>query len=228
VLATVLIERVHQGVVVRVEFQHLDAEALAQLDVERGAELAPLAVQQQLGIAVPGEHVGAHGLAQLRAGEVVPDVGEAEAGRDAPVARRSGQQHRLRNAPVALRPCHGARPVSLGLDGGGVGVVADAVAHGVEQAAGDLDGVSGIAGCRGGEARYLVAVAVDEPGGREPLGFDGHAMSCRGLAVAFADVAGTDKHTTAGAGSGVVDSGCRLRMLRTRPNPPSRSIRKGP
>ena len=78
-----LVERVHQGVAGAVEVERLDAEPLAQLDVERRAQLVPAVVEEQLAVAVPGEHVGAHLGVQLLAGQVVAHVGEAEAGRDA-------------------------------------------------------------------------------------------------------------------------------------------------
>ena len=77
-----LVEGVHQGVVGAVEVERLGAEALAQLDVERRAQLEPPVPEQQLAVAVPGEQVGAHLGAELLAGQVVADVGEAEAGRD--------------------------------------------------------------------------------------------------------------------------------------------------
>ena len=50
----------HQRVVGAVEVERLGPEPLAQLDVERRAELEPAVAEQQLAVAVPGEQVGAH------------------------------------------------------------------------------------------------------------------------------------------------------------------------
>ena len=179
-----LVEGVHQGVVGAVEVERLGAESLAQLDVERRAELEPAVPEQQLAVAVPGEQVGAHLGAELLARQVVADVGEAEAGGDAAMPGRRRQQHGLRHAPVRRRGHDRAGAEGGAVVGDVVGVVAEPVAHGVEQPHRDLDGIGGAAGRLVGEGGHGAIVAVDEPCGGEPCRVDLHVQVLPLLGVA--------------------------------------------
>jgi hypothetical protein len=94
-----------------------------------GVAFTQLPVEQELGVAVEHEEIGAHLRGELRSRDVVPDVGVAHARRDADGARARRQQRRLGHAPAAAL---------LDADGRAVGVVegevlervvADAVAH---------------------------------------------------------------------------------------------------
>ena len=86
VAPVVLVERVEDGIGRPVELERLDAEARAEREVERRRRFDPLAVEQELGVAVEHEEIGAHLRGELGSGEVVLDVGEADTRRD-PAAR---------------------------------------------------------------------------------------------------------------------------------------------
>jgi hypothetical protein len=86
-----------------VELERLHAEPGAQGEIEGGGRLHPLSVEQELGIAVEYEKIRAHLLGELGRGEMVLDVGEADARRDAVGARAGGEQRRLGNAPARWR-----------------------------------------------------------------------------------------------------------------------------
>src|SRR4051812_8628526 len=98
----VLVEWMEDGVGAAVEFERLHAKTLAQAEVEGGRRLDPLAVDLELGVAVIDEKVGAHLCRELGRRQVVLDVGEADARRDAGSARRGGEQRRLRYAPAEV------------------------------------------------------------------------------------------------------------------------------
>src|SRR5262249_47498160 len=59
--------------------------------VEGRGRFHPFAVEVELAIGVPTEHVGFHVLVEARGGHVVLDVGKAEPARHAEHARRSGE-----------------------------------------------------------------------------------------------------------------------------------------
>ena len=77
------VERVVDRVLVAIEFQWLQLEFLAQLDVESGRGLAPLAVEQDRRVAVPVEDIGLHGLAQALGAQVVAHIGKTQSGMQA-------------------------------------------------------------------------------------------------------------------------------------------------
>src|SRR3989304_551723 len=68
--AIILVKRMEDRVRAAVEFERLDAKALAQLAVEHRRRLDPFPLQQQLGEARGDEHVRAPGPAAGRRGAV--------------------------------------------------------------------------------------------------------------------------------------------------------------
>ncbi len=70
------VERVVDRVLPTVEFQRQQPELVAQFNVERRGGFHPPAAEVDLGVAVPDEHVGAHGLPHPLGRQVVAYVGE--------------------------------------------------------------------------------------------------------------------------------------------------------
>src|SRR6185503_9349157 len=129
VAALVLVERVEDRVGAAIELERLDAKARAQREVEGGRGLHPFAVDAQVGVAVIDEQVAAHGLGQARRGEVVLDVGEADARLDARGARARGEQRGLAYAEAFAGLEHGRGAEHFGVGKVEERVVADLVAH---------------------------------------------------------------------------------------------------
>ena len=108
------VEGMHERIVGAVEVEDADPEALAQFDVEGGAQLEPPAVEQDLGVSVPHEDVSAHGGLEPLGGEVIPNVGEPESGGNALRSGGRAEQDALGHAPVRLAAGDVARPVLPG------------------------------------------------------------------------------------------------------------------
>ncbi len=126
-----LVERVVDRIGAAVELERQEAEAVAEFDVEGRRGLQPAAVEEDIGVAVPGEHVRLHGPAHALGRQMVAHVGKAETRRNADGAARGGEQRRLRDAPAVAGGEHAARAHAGGREGDAVRVVAKAVAHGV-------------------------------------------------------------------------------------------------
>ncbi len=75
-----LVKGVIDRIVAPVKRQRQQTELVAQLDVEGGGGLDPLAFQPDVGIAMPDEHIGLHGLAQALGAQVVAHIGIAQPG----------------------------------------------------------------------------------------------------------------------------------------------------
>src|SRR6185436_16753436 len=129
VAAVVLVERLEDRVGLAVPLERLDAEAAAQLEVERRRALHPLAVELELGEGGIIEKVAAHRLGELRAGEVVLHVGEADARLDSRGAAAGREQRRFADAEAFAGLEHRRRLERLALAEVEERVVADLVAH---------------------------------------------------------------------------------------------------
>src|ERR1051325_4289554 len=160
----VLVERMEDRIAAAVELERFYAKALAQRKVECGRRLDPCAVELELGVAVIHEEVGAHLCRELGGRQMVLDVGEADARRDAGNPRCGGEERRLRDTPaqVLLQARRGA----VGRVGQEVleRVVADAVAHRVVQRHRAFARI-GASGMLSGEGHHGWMSAVDEAAG---------------------------------------------------------------
>jgi len=120
--------------VAAVELERLDAEFAAQVQVEGGRRLHPLAFQPELCEAVIHEEVrAAHVCGEARCGEMVLHVGEAHARGDADDARAGGEQRGLADAEAFAGFQAPAAPVRRILREIEERVVADGIAHRVIQ-----------------------------------------------------------------------------------------------
>src|SRR4029079_7490955 len=92
------VERVKDRVGAPVELERLDAKAPAQLVIEDPRRLEPLSLEEEFGVPVVDEEIRAHALAQARGRQVILDVGEPDARRNAKRARAGREQRRLADA----------------------------------------------------------------------------------------------------------------------------------
>ena len=97
--------------------------------LKAGVCLDPAPAQPQVGVAVPDEQVGLHGLAHALGAQVVAHVGKTQARWNAGGAAGGGQQYRLGHAPAIAIFKHGACAHALLGQVDAVGVVAEPVAH---------------------------------------------------------------------------------------------------
>ena len=139
------VERMEQRVGAAVELERRDVEPVAQLDVEHRRRLDPPAGEEQVGVAVPGEDVGAHHLEQPARRQVIADVGIADSRGNAAGAGDRRQQGRLGDAEPEpeLETARGTQ--LLGHELNRIGVVANAVAHGIVEVDGPGNVVAGAA-----------------------------------------------------------------------------------
>jgi len=158
------VEFVEDRVVHAVEIQGLDAEALAEGEVEGRRGLDPAAAEKHLRVAVKDEKVGLHDLFQPFGGQMVPDVRETEPARNAQDAGGGGQQQRLFNAVpgLFLEDHAGLEPVPHQVDA--IGVVPDRVADGIEDPDGPVHRGGRISRCFPCEPNDGGVVAVDKKG----------------------------------------------------------------
>ena len=163
-----------QGVAPAVELLGLDLRLLAQRAVEHRRRLHPLAFQPDIGIAVIGEDVGAHGVAQLGRRQVVLDVGIADPGRDAEMPAAGDHRQGLLHAPAAAAPDQGAGLVFRPVDRDGIGRIEEIVPDGVEQVDRLAEIVGGVAG---------VALRIILHGGIAEIHVPGRCQKGRRLAV---------------------------------------------
>ena len=89
--------------------------------VEDRRRLHPLAFEPDIGVAVVGEDVGPHRVAQLGRRQVVLDVGIADPGRDAEETAAGDHRQRFLHAPAAAAPDQGTGAVFRPVDRDGVG-----------------------------------------------------------------------------------------------------------
>src|SRR3954467_12816462 len=107
------VERMEDGVFAPVKLERLDTEAGAHREVERRRCLHPFSIQEEIGVPVEDEEIGAHLGSQRRRGEVVFHVGIAHAGRNARGPRTSGEERRLRHAPAFVAFQAGGAAISV-------------------------------------------------------------------------------------------------------------------
>src|SRR4051812_42998837 len=159
--ALILVERMEDRVFAAVELERLHAEALAHGEVERRRRLDPFTLQEEIGVAVEYEEVGAHLRGERRRRQVVLYVGVAHARRNARDARARGEQRGLGHTPALV--AFEASRAAIGVVEREVleRVVAHAVAHRVVERHGLL-ALLGAVSVLARELDHLWMGAVDE------------------------------------------------------------------
>jgi len=159
------IERGIDRIAAPVEIEGLQPEPFAKLDIEGRGRLDPGPAQVDGRVSVPEEDVGPHLLAHTGSGEVVPHVGETEAGRNPQGPAAGRQQDRLGNAPAAIDLQRGARPEPFDRQIDGIGIVSDAVPNGIIETDRLLPRIGGIAGVLSCKSCDSPTVTIDRQGG---------------------------------------------------------------
>ena len=138
VLLPLGVEGLEHRVVQTIEFQGRDAESVTQSPVEGGGGFHPIPSDEEVGVAMEDEQIGAHGAAEPGCREVVPHVREAEAVGDTLDPGSCSQQDRLGDAESVAAGQKRAGRHGFGIQVDVIGFIAELVPNRVVEGHGLL------------------------------------------------------------------------------------------